>query len=143
MGVVFDVLLLILLGYSMYMGYKNGFLVSTSGIIAIILAAVLTGMFTLGVLGFIMLNMLLSVAVSFTARIIRKLKLPLVRTADKALGIGFGFIEGAMKIIILSLIACFIKITTTTDFFEGSLFVEYTSRGAIYSFIRSFVVTRL
>ena len=80
---------------------------------------------------------------NYLGKIIKKLKLPLIRTADKALGIGFGFIEGAMKIIILSLIACFIKITTTTDFFEGSLFVEYTSKGAIYSFIRNFVVTRL
>lgn len=143
MGVVFDLLLLILFGFSIYMGYKNGFLVSASGIIAIILASVLTGMFELGILGFILLNILLSVTVAFMARIIKKMRIPLVRTADTVLGVGFGFIEGAMKVVIVALIAYFITITTSTDFFEGSLIIESISSGAIYDFIRDFVVTTL
>ena len=143
MGVIFDFLLLLLFGYSVYRGYKNGLLISASGIIAIILASILTATFELGVLGFIILNILLAVAVAFLARIIRRLKIPLVRGTDTALGFCFGVLEGFMKVIIVATIAYLITLTTSTEFFDGSIIVEYISNGAIYDFIRDFVVTTL
>lgn len=140
MGLVFDLLLLCLLGYSVYMGYRRGFLVSASGIIAIIIASVLTGMFELGILGFIILNILLSVTVAFLARIIRKLKIPVVRGVDTALGFGFGFVEGALKVIILALIAYFITLLSSAEFFDGSVVIDFIRDGGIYDFVRSFIV---
>ena len=140
MGVIFDLLLLLLFGFSVYMGYKNGFLVSASGIIAIILASVLTGIFELGLLGFIVLNILLAVAVALIARILRRLRLPVIRTADTLLGIGFGILEGFMRVVILALVGYFIARLTATAFFDGSLIIEYISNGAIYDFIRDFIV---
>lgn len=140
MGVIFDILLLLLFGFSVYMGYKNGFLVSASGIIAIILASALTGIFDLGLLGFIVLNILLAVAVALVARILRKLKLPVIRTVDTLLGIGFGVLEGFMRVVILALVGYFITRLTATTFFDGSLIIEYISDGVIFDFIRDFIV---
>ena len=143
MGVIFDLLLLCLWGYSIYIGYKKGFLISASGIIAIILASVLTRVLELGILGFILLNILLSVAVAFAARIIRKLKIPLVRGVDTALGFGFGLIEGALKVVILALIAYFITLLSSTTVFDGSLVIEFIKSGGIYDFVRNFIVTTI
>ena len=140
MGLILDILLLCFLGYSIYMGYRRGFLISASGIIAVILAAVLTGVFELGALGFILFNILLSVAVSFSARIIRKLKIPIVKSVDTALGFGFGFIEGSMKVIILALIAYFITILSTTTVFDGSVAIDFIKSGGIYEFVKRFIV---
>ena len=140
MGIIFDLLLLILFGFSIYMGYRNGFLISASGIIAIILASVLTSVFELGILGFILLNILLSVAVAFVARIVRKMRIPVIRSADTALGVCFGILEGLMRVVIVAIIAYLITLTTSTSFFDGSYVIEYISNGAIYDFIRDFVV---
>lgn len=137
MGVIFDLLLLLLFGFSVYMGYKNGFLVSASGIIAIILAAVLTGAFELGLLGFILLNILLAVGVAFLAKIVRKMRIPVLRTADTALGVCFGILEGFMKVIIVSTMAYLITMATSTSFFDGSVIVEYISDGAIFDLIQN------
>lgn len=140
MGLIFDLLLLCLLGYSVYMGYRRGFLVSASGIIAIILASALTGLFGLGVLGFIMMNILLSVAVTFSARIIRKLRIPIIKGVDTALGFGFGLIEGLLKVIIIALIAYFITVLSSNDVFEGSVVIDFIKKGGIYDFVKNFIV---
>lgn len=143
MGIIFDLLLLFLWGYSIYTGYKKGFLISASGIIAIILASILTRVLGLGVLGFILLNILLSVGVAVMARIIRKLRIPVVRGVDTALGFGFGVIEGALKVIIVALIACFITLLSSTEVFDGSYVIEFIANGGIYDFVRDFIVTTI
>lgn len=141
MGIVFDLLLAVLLCYSVYRGYRSGFLVSASGIIAIMLASVFTKMFSLGVIGFVLLNILLSVAVAFCAKLIRKLKIPVVKTVDTLLGIGFGFIDGVLKVIIIALIAYFAVLLTSTDILEGSYVIDFIANCGIFDFVSEFIVS--
>lgn len=140
MGVIFDLLLLVLFIYSVYIGYKKGFLASASGIIAVMLAFALTGAFSLGILWFVILNILLSVAVAFCAKIIRKLKIPVIRTVDTVLGITLGIIDGLLKVMIIAIIAAFIASYTSTGFFDGSFVVELVSNGSLYAIIRDIIM---
>ncbi len=102
MGLIFDLLLVLYFGFCVFMGYKKGFLLSVSGIVAFIASILIYKTLDLGYVYFAIIYILLLVGISLLAKIIRKLKLPIISKTDAILGTVFGALNGLVGAFAIS-----------------------------------------
>lgn len=100
---IFDILMVVYIALSVLGGYKKGFLVSVSGIAALVLSFVIYKIFALDYIYFALLYIVLSVVIVLLAKIIKKLKLPIIAKTDAILGTVIGALNGLLGVVVISL----------------------------------------
>jgi hypothetical protein len=124
MGILFDLVLLLYFGLAIYVGYKRGFLISVSGIVALILSTLIYTVFELDYIYFAIIYIALIVAIVIFSRIIRKLKVPILAKTDAVLGTALGAFNGLVGVIAISALMLAIISSTGSDALDSSFILQ-------------------
>lgn len=124
MGLIFDALLLGYFGFSVFSGYRRGFLLSVSGIVALIISVLIYKIFELEYIYFAIIYILLIIAIGLLAKIIRKLKIPLLSGTDALLGLVFGIFNGLAGVLVISVIMLAITGAANIDALDSSFILK-------------------
>ena len=124
MGLFFDLVLLLYFGLAIYVGYKRGFLISVSGIVALILSTLIYTVFELEYIYFAVIYVALMVAIVIFSRIIRKLKVPIIAKTDTILGTALGVFNGLVGVIAISALMLAIISATGSDALDSSFILK-------------------
>ena len=124
MGLFFDLLLVLYFGLAIYLGYKRGFLISVSGIVALIASALIYNVFELDYIYFAIIYVALIIAIVILSRIIRKLKVPILAKTDAILGTALGIFNGLVGVIAISALMLAIISATGSDALDSSFILK-------------------
>ena len=124
MGLFFDLLLVLYFGLAIYLGYKRGFLISVSGIVALIASALIYNVFELDYSYFAIIYVALIIAIVILSRIIRKLKVPILAKTDAILGTALGIFNGLVGVIAISALMLAIISATGSDALDSSFILK-------------------
>lgn len=124
MGLIFDALLLIYFGFAVFCGYKRGFLLSVSGIAALIISVLIYKIFDLEYIYFAVIYIVLIIAIALLAKIIRRLKIPLIARTDAILGAILGIFNGLVGVFIISALMLVIVRAGNIDAIRSSFILK-------------------
>ena len=124
MGLIFDALLLIYFGFAVFCGYKRGFLLSVSGIAALIISVLIYKIFDLEYIYFAVIYIVLIIAIALLAKIIRRLKIPFIARTDAILGAILGIFNGLVGVFIISALMLVIARTGNIDAIRSSFILK-------------------
>ncbi len=120
---IFDILMLAYLAISVFAGYKRGFLASISGILALVLSFVIYKIFDFSMIYFVGVYFALSIAIIFLAKVIRKLKLPIIAKTDAILGLACGAVNGLLGVALITVLMFNLTRFGGASFAESSMLV--------------------
>ncbi len=124
MGLIFDILLLLYVGLAIFFGYRRGFLLSVSGIVALIVSVLIYRIFDLEYVYFAIIYILLLIAIAVLAKIIRKLKVPILAKTDAILGTVLGIFNGLVGVVVISFLMLAIIEASGTDALDSSFILK-------------------
>lgn len=120
MGLIFDLLLLLYIALSVYHGYKRGFLLSISGVVALVVSILIYKIFDLEYVYFGIMYIVLLIAVGFLAKLIRNFKIPIIARTDAILGTLFGALNGIAGAFIIAVLVLLLSKAGRFDGIESS-----------------------
>lgn len=124
MGLIFDILMLFYFGFSIYSGYRRGFLLSVSGFVAFIISIVIYRIFELEYIYFAVIYILLIVAIAILAKLIRRLRIPIISKTDMMLGTLLGVLNGIAGVIVVSALMLAITEVGNIDAMDSSFILK-------------------
>ena len=124
MGIFFDLVLVLYFGLAVYLGYKRGFLISVSGIVALILSTLIYTVFELEYIYFAVIYIALVIAIIIFSRIIRRLKVPILAKTDTILGTALGLFNGLVGVIAISALMLAMIDASGSDALDSSFILK-------------------
>jgi Na+-translocating ferredoxin:NAD+ oxidoreductase RnfA subunit len=124
MGLIFDALMILYFCLAVFTGYRRGFLLSVSGIAAFIISTLIYRIFELEYIYFIVIYILLIIAIAVCAKLIRKLRVPILAKTDAILGTVLGIFNGLLGITVISALMLIISSAGGGDALESSFILK-------------------
>ena len=124
MGLIFDALMILYFCLAVFMGYRRGFLLSVSGIAAFIISTLIYRIFELEYIYFIVIYILLIIAIAVCAKLIRKLRVPILAKTDAILGTVLGIFNGLLGITVICALMLIISSAGGGDALESSFILK-------------------
>ncbi len=125
MGLVFDLLLLGYFAFAVFCGYRKGFLLSVSGILALVISFVIYKIVGFEYIYFALVYLALLIAIGFCAKLIRRLKVPLLAKTDAILGAILGGVNGIWGALVIAAATLVITATGNVDVLDSSIALRF------------------
>ena len=125
MGFVFDLLLLGYFAFAVFCGYRKGFILSVSGILALVISFVIYKAVGFEYIYFALVYLALLIAIGFCAKLIRKLKVPFIAKTDAILGAIIGSVNGIAGALVIAAAALVITTAGGFDALDSSFALRF------------------
>lgn len=159
-----NVILLIIFAFEVFMGWKKGLTGALLGIARIIVSIIVSiafgkvlgetivgdGKFIASAVGYILAFLITYAAATVVIFIVKKIKIPVVHTIDKILGIVIGAVLGIIAVAFVSQIIMYFcnAMTTVTgdasynEAYAGSALVGFINKLHVFDFINNLIFNR-
>ena len=125
MGLVFDLLLLGYFAFAVFCGYRKGFLLSVSGILALVISFVIYKTVGFEYIYFALVYLALLIAIGFCAKLIRRLKIPILAKTDAILGAIIGGVNGIAGALVIAAAVLVITAAGGIDALDSSVALRF------------------
>ena len=125
MGLIFDILLVLYFAFCIFCGYRKGFLLSVSGILALVISFVLYKAIGFEYIYFALVYIALLISIAFLSKLIRRLEIPILAKTDAILGAILGGVNGIVGVVVITLAALVITNAANIEAIDSSYILNF------------------